>query len=163
MPNFPGAAKALADQIMAFASKAIDELKTETLTEITSDDMSKAMMPFLDEVEGLRELPESTAVAFDLVMTLAGAGYSYGDLERDRGGYGDRPSDLEIDHLLVELAEERIKIEPFWNFPRVLDTLQDEAKHFSDYGIEDFCSDTIALLSLWQKKPPANGKVGQGR
>ena len=161
MPNYPGAAKALADQITTAASEAINELETETLTEITSDDRSKAMMPFLDEVEVLRELPEGTAVAFDLIITLVG--YSYGDLERDRGGYGDRPSDLEIDYLLVELAEERIKIEPFWNFSTVLDTLRDEAKHFSCYGIEDFCSQTIHLLSAWQKNPPANAKVGQGR
>ena len=154
MLDYPGAAKALADQIMTAASEAIDELETDTLTAITSDDMSKAIMPFLDEVEGLRELPESTAVAFDLVMTLAG--YSYGDLESDKGGYGNRPSDLEIDDLLVELAEERIKIEPSWEFSKVLDDLQEQAKHLSGYGIEDFCSDTIDLLSAWQKNSPAN-------
>ena len=161
MPHYPGAAKALAEQIETAASKAINELETEALMGFTSDDRSKAVMPFLDEVEGLRELPESTAVAFDLVMTLAG--YSYGDLESDRGGYGDRPSDLEIDDVLVELAEERIKIEPLWNFSSVLDTLQGDAKHLSNYGIEDFCSDTIALLSAWQKNPPGNEKIGQGR
>ena len=161
MPNYPGAAKAFADRIMSAASEAIDELETESLMGFTSDDMSKAIMPFLDEVEELRDLPESTAVAFDLVMTLAG--YSYGDLESDRGGYGDRPSDLEVDDLLLELAEERIKIEPFWNFSKVLDELQDQAKHFSEYGIEDFCSQTIDLLSAWQRNPPANEEVGQGR
>ena len=138
----PGAAKALAEQIRTAAARVSEKLETKTLnarkTGVTSDDMSEAMMPFLDEVEGLRELPESTAVAFDLVVDLGR--YSYGDLDSDRGGYGDRPSDPEVDDLLVELAEERIKIEPFWNFSEVLDELQEQAKHLSCYGIEDFCS-----------------------
>ena len=130
----PGAPKALADQIRTAAGEVSDELETEIFnarkTGVTSDDMSKAMMPFLDEIEGLRELPESTAVAFDLVMDLGR--YSYGDMDSGGPGYGDRPSDLEVDDLLVELAEERIKIEPFWNFSQVLDKLQEQAKHLSD-------------------------------
>ena len=36
-------------------------------------------MPFLDEVEELVRLPNSTAVAFDLVLDLAG--YSYGEMD----------------------------------------------------------------------------------
>ena len=153
MLDYPGAAKALADQIMTAASEAIDELETDICIGITSDDMSKAVMPFLDEVEGLRKLPESTAVAFDLVMTLAG--FSYGDLESNERGYGHRPSDPEVDDLLVELAEERIKIEPLWDFHKVLDDLQEQATHLSFYGIEDFCSQTTDLLSAWQKESTA--------
>ena len=160
----PGAAKALAEQIRTAAAKVSKRLEVKTSngrkTGVTSDDMSAAIVPFLDEVEGLRELPDSTAIAFDLVVYLAS--YSYGDLDGDGGGYGDRPSDLEVDDLLVELAEERIKIEPFWNFSEVLDDFQEQAKHLSGYGIEDFCSQTIDLLSAWQDTPPANEKVGQG-
>ena len=151
----PGAAKTLAKQIRTAASEGSEELETKTFTSrktgVTSDDMSEAMMPFLDEIEGLRELPESTAVAFDLVMTLAG--YSYGDLDSG-AGYGERPSDPVVDNLLAELAEDRIEIEPFWNFSKVLDNLQKQAKNLSGYGIEGFCARTIDLLTAWQKKPP---------
>lgn len=160
----PGAAKALAKQIRIAAGEVSNKLEAKTSnarkTGVTSDDMSKAMMPFLDEIQGLRELPESTVVAFDLVMILGG--YSYGDLDGDGGGYGDRPSDLEVDDLLVELAEERIKIEPFWNFSQVLDKLQGQAKHLSGYGGEGFCAQAIDLLSAWQKELPTSEKCDQG-
>lgn len=159
----PGAAKALAGQIKAAASKVSSKLCSKTYnakkTGVTSDDMSKAMMPFLDEVEELRKLPDSTAIAFDLVVLLGE--YSYGEMDCKGCGYGERPSDPEVDELLVELATERKKIDPFWNFSHVLGTLQGRAKHLRDYGIEDFCAQTIDLLSGWPKSLPANEKTTQ--
>ncbi|CAD6580553.1 MAG: hypothetical protein ASARMPRED_000254 [Alectoria sarmentosa] len=158
----PGAAKALADQIKVAASKVSDKLYDKTFnarkTGISSDDMSEAMMPFLDEIEGLRKLPDSTAIAFDLVMTLGE--YSYGDMNSG-AGYGERPSDQDVDELLVELATERKNIDPFWNFLPVLETLKERAENLADYGIEDFCAQTIDLLSAWQRNPPANKKLTQ--
>ena len=152
----PSAAKTLADQIEAAASKVSKKLCEKTLnarkTGVTSDDVSEAMMPFLDEVEELRKLPDSTAIAFDLVMTLGE--YSYGDLGSGGCGYGDRPSDSEVDELLVELATERKKIDPLWKFTRVLGRLQNMAVNLSDFGIEDFCAQTIHLLSDWQSDMP---------
>lgn len=68
------------------------------------------MMPFLHELEELQKLPESTAVAFDLVMILGE--YSYGEMDNKGCGYGDRPSDRDVDGLLLELATERKKIDP---------------------------------------------------
>ena len=162
----PGAAKLLADQIEAAASKVSDKLCTKTYnakkTGVTSDDMSKAMMPFLDEVEELRTLPNSTAIAFDLVMTLGE--YSYGELGCGGSGYDERPSDIEIDELLVELATERKKIEPFWDFSTELDTLRERAKELDDFGIEGFCAETIDLLSAWKRDLPAkeNSILGLG-
>ena len=149
----PGAAKALADQIRAAASDVSDELYDKTLnarkTGVTSDDMSEAIMPFLDEVEELRKLPGSTAIAFDLVMDLGEN--SYGEMDGEGCGYGDRPSDEAVDELLVELASERKTIEPAWGFSSVLDTLQERAGHLARYGIEDFCARTVELLSAWQR------------
>ena len=156
-----GAAKALADQIKAAASKVSDKLCTKTYnarkTGVTSDDMSEAMMPFLDEVKELRKLPDSTAIAFDLVMILGE--YSYGDMDSGGCGYGDRPSDHDVDELLVELATERKKIEPLWNFPHVLDKLRKQSKDLGDYGIKDFCAQTIDLLAAWQRDLSAEAKL----
>lgn len=161
----PGAAKTLADQIKVAASKVSDKLYDKTFnarkTGISSDDMSEAMLPFLDEIEELRKLPDSTAIAFDLVMTLGE--YSYGDMNSGGSGYGERPSDQDVDELLVELATERKNIDPSWNFLHVLDTLQERAENLADYGIEDFCARTIDLLSSWQRNPPANKKLTQGQ
>ena len=147
----PSAAKALADQIKDAAEKVSSRLSAQTLnakkTGISSDDMSEAMMPFLQEAKELRNLPNSTAVAFDLVVRLGR--YSYGALDGKGSGYGERPSDEVVDELLVELATERKKIEPSWDFRKVLDTLQQQAEHLKRYGIGNFCARTIKLLSAW--------------
>lgn len=164
MLTSPGAAKTLAKQIDAAARKISDELCDDTYnarkTGVTSDDMSEAMMPFLDEVEELRKLPNSTVTAFDLVMTLAE--YAYGGLKSGGCGYGERPSDEEVDGLLVELATERKAIEPSWNFHHVLNTLREQNEELDRYGIEDFCAQTIDLLSAWQKDLRANRESTQG-
>ncbi len=161
----PGAAKLLADQIEAAAGRVSEKLCNKTYnarkTGVTSDDVSQAMMPFLEEVEELRELPESTAIAFDLVMTLGE--YSYGELGGGASGYGERPSDVEVDDLLVDLATERKQIDPSWNFVHVLETLRERAEDLSGFGIEDFCTQTIELLSAWQRGVPAKDKSTQGQ
>ena len=161
MNRQPDAAKVLATQIGKAAAKVSGKLEEKTWnarkTGVTSDDMSKAMMPFLDEVEQIIRLPNSTEVAFDLVLDLAG--YSYGEMDCKGCGYGERPSDIEIDDLLVELAPERRKIDPFWNFVEVLETLADQAKYLNGYGIEDFCSQTIKLLSEWKECLPTDAKL----
>ena len=160
MLSGPDAASTLAEQIRDAACEIGDGLRTQTesprRTRVNSDDMSKAMMPFLDEVRDLRELPESTAIAFDLVMTLARC--SYGTMDYGGCGDGDRPSDPEIDDLLVELATERKKIEPLWNFSWVLRELRERAQYLAEYYIEDFCVQTIELLSAWEEDLPATEK-----
>ncbi|KAF6226775.1 hypothetical protein HO173_012279 [Letharia columbiana] len=115
------------------------------------------MMLFLDELEELQKLPDSTAVAFELVMILGE--YSYGEMDNKGCSYGDRPSDRDVDRLLLDLATERKKIKPSWNFPRVLDTLSQRAVYLHGCGIEDFCAQTIDFLSAWQRDPPANEKT----
>ena len=165
MPIGPSAAKVLANQIEAAAGEVSEKLCMETYdareTGVTSDDVSEAMMPFLEEVEELRKLPESTAIAFDLVMTLGE--YSYGELDCGGSGYGERPSDIEVDDLLVDLATERKQIDPSWNFAHILETLRERAKDLSDFGIEDFCSQTIELLSAWQRDVTAKDESTQGQ
>lgn len=160
----PGAAKLLAGQIESAAFKVSDKLHTKTYnarkTGVTSDDMSQAMMPFLDEIEDLRKLPGSTAIAFDLVITLGE--YSYGEMSGGASGYDERPSDLEVDELLDELAMERKKIEPSWDFSRVLDTLEERAKELDSFGIERFCAETLELLSAWKRDLPVTNNITQG-
>lgn len=115
------------------------------------------MMPFLDEVAELIRLPNSTDVAFDLVLDLAG--YSYGEMDCKGCGYGERPSDIKIDDLLVELTPERRKIDSFRNFAEVLETLAGQTKYLNAYRIDDFCSQTIKLLFEWKESLSTDTKL----
>ncbi|KAK4694750.1 hypothetical protein P7C71_g2881, partial [Lecanoromycetidae sp. Uapishka_2] len=112
------------------------------------------MLDYLDEVENLLSLPNSTIIAFDLVMDISE--YSYGDLDNGGCGYGERSSDKEVDVLLARLAPERRKLKPTWNFVVALDKLQEQAKLFRDYGIEKYCAKTIKLLEGWKASMPAD-------
>ena len=101
------AAGTLKAQISAKMSEAYDALHDETCsarkTGFSSDDLSKAMMPFFSKIETLQNLPGSTVWAREL------ANCSYSKLELGGSGYGDRPSDLEVDFLLEELSTKRKK------------------------------------------------------
>lgn len=86
---------------------------------------------------------------------LALGDYSYGDVDSDGGGYGERPSDELVDGLLAELAVERREMEPSWAYAPVLKTLKGTAKFLGQYGIEGFCAATIGLLEGWDKPESA--------
>lgn len=158
MDHQPDAARILAAQIKSEASKVSHKLSDKVLrsrkTGVTSDDISAAMVPFLNEVDGVRRLPNGVRVAFDLVMALAAN--SYGELDSGGSGYGERPSDEIVDELLSELAPERRAIDPSWDFVEVLEDLKQHAELLGDYGIEDFCSSTIKLLSEWKDSLPSD-------
>ena len=110
-------------------------------------------MDFPHQVKDLRNLPNSTGVAFDLAL----GDYSHGDVNSDWGGYGERPSDELVDGLLGELALERREVEPVWDCASVLKTLKGTAKHLGMHDVEAFCAATIWLLDGWDK--PASADV----
>lgn len=102
------------------------------------------MVPFLKRVKQLRQLSGSTALAFDLVVTLGE--YSWSS-EAGCGEEADeRPSDEMVDDLLVQLAPERRRIEPDWNFRDVLASLSGQAKNMAGFGISGYCRDSIETL-----------------
>ena len=105
------------------------------------------MMPFFDEIETLRELPGSTVLAYDMARELAD--FSYGELDSGGCGYGSRPSDMEVDMLLEELAIERKLEDPEWDFIPHLEALKQQAENLAEYGIDDFWSQSIKLMSAW--------------
>ena len=84
--------------------------------------VSRAVLPFLKEVEELWTFPDGTIIAFDVVITLAE--YSYQVLECGGSGYGDRPSALKNDDVLVELGEEPRILDSLWDFAKVLESLE---------------------------------------
>lgn len=110
------------------------------------------MMPFFPEIERLREIGGSTTLAYELVRELASS--SYGELDNGGAGNGDRPSDPEVDELLEELVMIRKRENPTWNFVDELKQLEAEAKLLQDYGIEEFLSQTIKIVSAWRDGKP---------
>ena len=87
-------------------SEAHDALYDETCnarkTGIISNDLSGAMMPLSPETEKLQDFPGSTVLAYILARELANC--YYGELKMSDSGYGDRPSNLEVDFLSEKLA-----------------------------------------------------------
>lgn len=156
MNQQPNAAKILAGQIHNAAAEVYEQLSAKAdrarKTGVTSDDLSASIMDFLDEVEVVRDLPGGVPLAFDLVMTLAE--HSYGGLDGGGSGYGERPSDPEVDRLISELVVERRQMEPSWNHEGALESIEYQNKYLREYGINGFCSGSIKLLSGWEKAAP---------
>ena len=86
---------------------------------------------------------------------LALGQFSFGDVDSDEGGHGERPSDELVDKLLVELALERREMEPEWDYPLVFETLKGTAKSLNMYCIGGFCAATFDLLDGWAKPAAA--------
>lgn len=127
--------------------KLIDKISNSRKTGVTSDDLSKAMEPYLEDIERVWGLPGGLSHAFDLVLILGE--YSFGHLHLDGGGHGHRPSDEGADGLLCELIQERKKTDPEYDPTDDLDMLKDHAKYLNDYGIENYFSESIELLENW--------------
>ncbi|KAL8649530.1 MAG: hypothetical protein Q9226_005540 [Calogaya cf. arnoldii] len=160
MNQQPNAAEILATQIREAAAEVSESLSDKAMnarkTGVTCDDISAAIWDFLDEVEGVRQLPGGIPIAFDLVMDLGR--YSYGcvgDGDSHSSGYGDRLSDSEVDRLISELALERRKVEPSWNHEKALQSLKEQNKKLKEYGIDGFCEGSIKLMDGWEKPKAA--------
>lgn len=139
----------LAGQVRAAIQASYDELIDQTYnsrkTGVTSDDLSKAMMPYFEDIERVWALPGGLSYAFDLVLKLGEC--SFGDLDSDGGGYGDRPSDEDADDLLYKMIQERRRIDSEYNPLETLQELKDTAKSLSDYGVETYFPRSIDLLT----------------
>ncbi|KAL8965509.1 MAG: hypothetical protein Q9183_003815, partial [Haloplaca sp. 2 TL-2023] len=147
------------------AEKVYDRLKGQALnarkTGVTSDDISSAMMRFLAEAEGLSQLPGGIPLAFNLVMDLARFSLGcVGDGDSHSVGFGDRPSDNEVDRLIIDLATKRKQIEPSWNHVEALETLREQNERVADYREDGFCAKSIEVLDGWEKAVAQDSKVG---
>ena len=129
-------------------------------TGVTCDDISSAMVRFLAEAERLSELPGGIPFAFNLVMDLARFSHGcMGEGDLDSSGYGERPSDEEIDRLIIDLATRRRQMEPSWNHFKALKQLRNQSRKVADYGVDGFCAKSIELLSGWEKPTVQAAKV----
>ncbi|KAL8828296.1 MAG: hypothetical protein Q9191_002670 [Dirinaria sp. TL-2023a] len=146
----PDAVKRHAAQIETAATNKFFKLYAKNgnakKTMVTSDDLSRAMVPFLRKAEHLLDIPNTAGLVFDLVKMLGEHSYGELDTESDEG----RPSDSIVDELLERLAPEKRLAEPNWDFIKDLEELKRVAEKFADYEMENYCPQTIKLLSKWK-------------
>jgi hypothetical protein len=102
---------------------------------------------------GVKSQPRRLQVAYDTVLALQDI--SYGDLETS---YGDRPSDLLADMLLVHIATERRANGEVWDYVQTLDHVKRTSDDgFQEYGLKTFFPKAIKLFEGWQKDDEARG------
>lgn len=124
-------------------------------TGASSDQLSMAMLYFLNEAKKLVNVPGGAGIVFDLVRQLGN--YSYGNLDYDvLARYGDRPSDEIVDTMMQGLALPRYHEDPDWDFLSVLEALERTAEYLDEFGIKDYCVQTIAELTCWESTSLAN-------
>ena len=68
--------------------------------------------------------------------------------------YGDRPSDEIVDTMMQGLALARYHEDPDWDFSSVFKALKRTAEYLEEFGIKDYCVQTIAELACWESMSP---------
>lgn len=128
----------------------IDQIRNSRKTCITSDDLSEAMEPYLEDIGRLWALPGGLCWAFDTVIMLGE--YSFSELAsdgRDDGEQPLRPSDEGADELLYNMILERKRTDPGYDPTVDLELLKNRAERLSNYGIEGYFPQSIEALENW--------------
>jgi hypothetical protein len=117
---------------------------------ITCDQMSEAMVPYLNKIYQLSKLeqPRSLELAYNLVVVLSDCSYAE---DYNAGGDGHRPSDEPADALLRRLAIKRRRAGEQWDVGTDLKYLMQERDHLaaSDLAIDLWFPRTIELFEGW--------------
>lgn len=151
-----GGARSLAKSIRIAINNAYEEIEPETYNAkksgVTSDDVSQAMVPFLKDIERLKDLPDPEALrlAYDCIIDLGN--HSYAELDMGGSGYGDCDSDEPADELLVSILMQAKKKGDMLDFGEELRGLERTSKNLRDYGIDTWFAESIKLLRKWAGK-----------
>jgi hypothetical protein len=139
----------------AISSRMGEETDDFRKTGVTSDNISQEVVPFLKDAKtilGVKSQPRRLQVAYDTVLALQDM--SHGELE---ASYGDRPSDLLADMLLVHIAMERRANGEVWDYVQTLEYVKRTSDAFQEYGLKTFFPKAIKLFEEWQKDDEARG------
>ena len=151
-----GGARSLAKSIRIAINTAYEEIEPETYNAkksgVTSDDVSQAMVPFIKDIERLRDLPDPEALrlAYDCIIELGHR--SYAELDMGGCGYGDRDSDEPADELLVSILMKAKKKGDMLDFGEELRKLERTSEVLEEYGIDTWFVKSIELLRKWAGK-----------
>ncbi|KAH8884871.1 hypothetical protein GQ53DRAFT_846017 [Thozetella sp. PMI_491] len=128
---------------------------------VTSDDVSKAMVPYLAKIEQLSTMSgsDSLRLAYNLVGKLKNR--SYLGFDDFHCGYGQRPSDEPADALLVRLMDARRAAGETWDWAGELKALEKQAHHHAEYGVEPwFVKSQARLRNLVEAPAVVNPSQG---
>jgi hypothetical protein len=145
-----GAAQRLSDSIRRRIVEVYQRLWEESCdgrkTDVSSVDVSDAMVHFIPEIRRLANIEGGLILAFDLMIHLIN--HYYGELDGG-GDDGDHLSDRRADDLLVEILQ-RMEEETLGFKPeKDLATLKAHAKVLDDYGFESLFAESINEMSSW--------------
>ena len=149
-------AESFARSIRKAIKSAYRKIEPETLDKhsgVDSDDMSEAMVPFVNDIKRLQELshPKALQLAYNCVLYLGR--HSYADLEMcGTAGSGHRPSDEPADELLVSIIRKRREHAEAWDWGQDLAELEDRFEELYEYGVETWFPKSIELLQRWKKR-----------
>jgi len=116
----------------------------------SSDDFSKAMLPYLRMIKELLKIDDDELtklrLSYDILFELK---------EKSQGPFGvedaaeadERDSDEPADELLSNVIQSRKEAGDMWDWKGDLKGLQDEAKSNDSFGIEPWFPKSIAALS----------------
>lgn len=137
----------------------LDKTYNARKTGVDSDDISRAMTPFIHEISELSKLdnPKALEKAYNLLKKLREQ--SYGDIDSDGGGCGDRPSDEPADRLLTRLVQGRAEAGEVWDWGRDLVHIRSEGERLALYGVGEpwFPETQKALEDMWEKQQVTEG------
>ena len=143
----------MAKSILIAIFNAYEELEEQTCdvreTGVTSDDVSKAMVPFLTDIKKLSELSDPKALELAYLRILYLGKHSYAELDSKACGYGDRKSDEPADELLLSILTKRKERKDEWDYVPDLHDLEKRAKLLRAYGINTWLTESIKLLREW--------------
>ncbi|RDW69300.1 hypothetical protein BP6252_08320 [Coleophoma cylindrospora] len=156
LENSPIAAETINKSIRAGIDKAYYALEAkiwELDLSITSDDMSRAMVEYIPQIQKLAEISGGLSLAYDALLYLGE--HSYARVAGTSFGYGSRPSDRLADELLYSLAKRRKDSQPDYNPLPAVERLGKQISYLRERGIESFFLKSYNVLSAWVKGPEA--------
>jgi len=143
----------LYDSIKASINKActrfFDSHTYRTRKGVSPDDYSKAVEPFIDDIDKLSDMPSGLELAFDLVLYLGTK--SQGEVVDGccECGSGDRPSDEPADELLCLLAKRMKANVEGWNPVKELERLRQQSKALEEFGIDTYFPRSMIRLAKY--------------
>lgn len=149
-----GAAAKLAESIRANMDLVHERMENDLLdyrhSGVTADDVSKAMVPYIDQIAKLSRLqdPGALRLAQEVLLELA----SNTTPVEDASGYGERPSDAKCDDLLYSILERRADAIDMEHdvVKKTKEEIEDTAKSLAGYGIEPWFPKSLELLKEFE-------------
>ncbi|KAL3417795.1 hypothetical protein PVAG01_10805 [Phlyctema vagabunda] len=124
---------------------------------ITSDDVSRAMVDYVPQIQHLSEMLGGLDLAYETILYLGE--HSYARVAGTSSGYGSRPSDRPADELLHSLVLRKKETQSDYNPMPAIEKLGEHINYLRERGIETFFNRSYSLLCQWVDGPEATQRA----